>query len=145
MLDAKIILKIEQTLNLAKQRIAIGLLPVIERLLPVIESVIMRIAGWAERNPKLTATLGAVAIALGGIAAIVAPILLSLATVMGAMAMLRFTTAKTGLSLLGLFNGTSKLGRVFSWLGRGIIPIITAIRTLTVTLGPIGWVISAVA
>ena len=56
------------------------LLPALEILLPKIEKFVRNVIDWAEEHPTLTKVIGLTAAALGGVLAIVGPLLLLLPT-----------------------------------------------------------------
>lgn len=145
-LDARFEL-IAQKLDLAKQRIAEKLIPVIDKLLPKIEAAIEFVTQWAERHPKLVAAIGSVVIAIGSIATVIAPLLMMLSTLIGSWGMFSYTLTKVGIGA-GSASGTlSKFGTVLSWLGRVIMPLLTTgLRSLAIAFvsNPIGLIITAV-
>ena len=78
------------------------LLPVLETLLPKIELFIRDIIAWAEEHPTLTKVIGLTAAALGGVLAIVGPLLLLLPTLVAGFGLLSVAMGPVTIALVGI-------------------------------------------
>lgn len=89
----------------AFESIGAALLPVLIPALNTLRGIVQGVSGFAEANPRLTATLATVA---GGLALVTAgggALAVAVAGLMGPFAMLRFAMAAMGIQGVGLFGG----------------------------------------
>lgn len=113
----------------------------LRELIQNVTGVIRSIGDWMQRNPELVATIAKVVAVVGILAAVGGTLLLTMASLLGPFAMMRY-----GMSLL-----TIKGGGLFStlWgLGAKALPLIAgAVKSLSIALltTPIGWAVMAIA
>lgn len=124
------------------ESIGAALLPVLIPSLNTLRSIVQGVSGFAEANPRLTATLATVA---GGLALVVAgggALAIAIAGLMGPFAMLRFAMAAMGLQGVGLFGGLltgiKLVGAAFltNPIGLAITAIIAGFTLLYATFEP---------
>ncbi|QIY78353.1 phage tail tape measure protein [Chromobacterium violaceum] len=102
--------------------------------------ILQSIASWTKANPELAATLVKIAAAVSMLLAVVGTLGLTIAAVLGPMAIVRLSlgvlsaTAGGGVGILSRLGGAlGMVGKVFMWVGRIFL------------LNPIGLVVTAIA
>jgi TP901 family phage tail tape measure protein len=102
-----------------------------------ITGVVRGIGDWMRANPELTATLFKAATAIALIAAVGGTLTLTLAGILGPLAMLKYSTSVLGIKALPTLGGAlARLGGAFKWIIGGLRVLSMALVTT-----PIGWVI----
>lgn len=84
--DAKAAL-MAQKFDILKQKIGEKLLPVVERLIPVIDDFLTRAFAWIDANPELVTGIGAVVALVAGLATVLTPLLLGLSAMVSGFAL----------------------------------------------------------
>ena len=86
---------LSQQSDLLKQRIGNALVPILEKILPIIGKTADRIGKWIERNPELATGIATVVVVVGGLAAVLAPLFLAISSIVGAWGVLSFGLVKS--------------------------------------------------
>ncbi len=97
------------------------------------------VADWITKNPELTAAIFKTAAGLGMLIAAGGALTVTLASILGPFAMIRFGLTMLGVKSLGLVPILKTVGTAFMWLGRLLLlnPIGLAITALVVA----GWLL----
>lgn len=102
-----------------------------------ITGVVNSIGNWMRENPELTSTLFKAAAAIAAIVAVGGTLLITLAGLLGPLAMLQYGASILGIKSLPLVGSAiTKLGGAFSWILGGLKSLSIALFTT-----PIGWLI----
>jgi TP901 family phage tail tape measure protein len=83
-----------------KETLGRALLPTIEAVIARIGPVVSAMADWIKENQGLASTIGVAVVAIGGIAAILSPILLTVSSLIGSIAMAKFAFAAFSLGAI---------------------------------------------
>jgi len=89
------------------------LLPVIEKLLPKIESFVRGVIDWADAHPELVKWLGLAGAALGVVLGVAGPLLLLLPGLIAAFGLLSIAMGPIGLLIIGI--GAAIAGGIIVW------------------------------
>jgi TP901 family phage tail tape measure protein len=156
--DSRMI-KLSQSFDVIKQKLATALLPSIERILPPVERAMSAFTDWADANPNLAGGVGAVVVGVTALASVLSPMLFMLSGVTAGYAKL----ANIAIRAVGLILNPTKIlesrfvGFVvkFATFGArlisGIIPALMRIASVMRIVGmvflanPILMVIAAIA
>jgi len=122
-----------QKIRNLQESIGRALLPTVEALISKIGPIVTRLANWISENQGLATTIGTVVIAIGGIAAILSPILLTVSSLVGSIAMAKFAFAGLGL-------GAIKLIPIF----QGVIGVLGVLKAVALA-NPITAIIAGIA
>jgi len=99
-----------------RQEVGNALIPIMLRILEVVEPIITKIIDWVEKNPKLTATIIAITLAAAGLVTVLGLIGLALPAIIGALA---------------LFSGTAGIViGVMAGLGLAVTQVVRIVRLL---------------
>lgn len=112
-----------QQIDVMKQKIGAGLLPALDKLVPILSAGATAIGNFASEHPRLVAGLGATIVGVAALATVAAPLLFSasaLVTTFAALrtgslvlgAVLRGTSTRTGLVARGLGGIRAAFGRI---------------------------------
>lgn len=145
--DATMVL-MAQRFDVIRQKIGERLLPVVQRLVPVIDNITERTFAWIDANPVLIQRLGAAIMVLGGLAAAISPVLLLAAAAVRIWARLSYGAVRLALSIAAMSKWVLGAGKGLLWLGRVVLPLVgRAILVLGRALiaNPIGLMITAIA
>ncbi len=88
-LDARLAL-LAQKWDLLKQQLGEAFAPALNWLIPKVAALIDGISQWLKANPKLAATVGGVVIGLGALLAVIGPLMMGLASLVGTVTMAAF-------------------------------------------------------
>lgn len=124
---------LSQKMDVFRQKIGQALLPTLQKLLPMVEGIIDRLVAWTAAHPDLLAGIGAVAIGLGAVATVAAPLLLGLGSLVGTWAVASYTAVRLAVALRRLAPAFRFVGQAILWLGRALLA------------NPIGLAVAAIA
>lgn len=96
---------------------------------------------WMQQNPRLTATLTQVAVAVAALVAVGGGLALTIAGILGPFAILRFALAAIGIQLPALIGGLMGLGRAVLL---GVVPALWSMAAALLA-NPIVWIVAAIA
>lgn len=91
-----------QKFDAIKQKLAEGLLPAIDRLLPHVEKLINALVGWMEKHPNITQGIGTLVVASMALSAAMAPISAAVAGVTATYGLMAAGAAKASTAVTGL-------------------------------------------
>ena len=106
------------------------------------------IAGWVERNPRLSSTLFLAATGVMALVTAGGALTLMLASLLGPFALVRYGTTMLGIGSWRALPGLKALGGVVAFLGRVALPmLLQALRTVALAsvANPIGIAVLAIA
>ncbi len=122
-----------QKMDVFRQKLGGALLPVLQKLLPVIDGMIDRVVAWADANPDLLAGIGAAVVGFGAVAAVLSPVLLGLGSLVGTWAVASYGATRLALALRRLGPAFRLVTQAILWMGRALLA------------NPIGIAVAAVA
>ncbi|MFV0408677.1 MAG: phage tail tape measure protein [Paracoccus sp. (in: a-proteobacteria)] len=124
--------RLSQIWDVFRQKLAIALLPTLEKLAPMIEEAITGLVNWADAHPDLLAGIGAVVIGLGAITTVLAPVLVGLGSLVGSWAVASYGATRLALVLRSLAPAFRLVGQAVLWMSRALLanPIGLAIATI---------------
>ena len=93
-LDAQLKL-LGQRKDLFLQEIGEVIGPQLNKILPIISNVLKSLEQWVAENPKLASGIAAVVLAVAGLAAVMAPVFMAMASLVGAWGVLNFGLVKS--------------------------------------------------
>ena len=124
---------LSQKMDVFRQKLGQALLPTLQKLLPMVESVIERLVSWADAHPDLLAGIGAVVIGLGAVATVLSPVLLGLGSLVATWAVASHGATRLALAARGLAPALRLAGQAMLWVGRAMMA------------NPIGLAVTAIA
>ena len=145
--DSMVIL-MGQKMDDLKMAIGDRLLPAVKSLMPAIDLFMAKALSWIDANPELVTGIGAVVVGIGALAAVMAPIILASSALVSGWAAMSYGATRLGLSVLGLGKGVGKAGKVLSWLGRTVLPLVGKMILFigrALIANPIGVAVMAIA
>ncbi len=83
-LDDRLVL-LAQKWDLLKQQIGEAFQPVLERLIPVIGTIIDKVSVWLQEHPKLASGIATVVVGFGALLAVTGPLMMALSTLIGTL------------------------------------------------------------
>ncbi|MCS6192176.1 phage tail tape measure protein [Shewanella baltica] len=89
-----------------------------------ITGVVNGIGNWMRVNPELTGTLFKAAAAIAIVAAVGGTLMITLAGLLGPLAMLKYGASILGINLMGLLSPTEKQGSAFGRLSKSVTGVI---------------------
>lgn len=136
-----------QKMDVVKQKIGAGLLPALDKLVPVFARMAEGLGNFISRNPELVAGLGAAIVGLSGIATVAAPVLFAFSSITGMMSAVRHGSLLLGVALRGTEGKAGLLARGVQVLGGAFGLLKTAVLGIGRVLmaNPIGLAVTAIA
>lgn len=137
-----------QKFDVLKQKIGDRLLPVVERLIPVLDEFMTRAFSWIDANPELVTGIGLVVAAIAAAATVLSPLLLGLSALVSGWALTAFAATRFATAAFAVGRAISGAGAIVLWLGRIVLPIVgNAIMLVGRALiaNPIGAIIMGIA
>lgn len=106
--------------NFDELRLTIGnaLLPVLNKLITALKPLITSFADWIGKHKSLASGIGIAVLAIGGLAAVMAPLLLAVSAIIGPFAVLRFGLSAIGIKAGGAGLKFGGLGKAFGRVSR---------------------------
>lgn len=100
---------LSQRKDMFMQRIGDVIGPQLNKVLPLISNLLQSVEQWVDNNPKLASGIGAVVLAVGGLASVLAPVFMVLSSVIGAWGVMSFGFVKS----IAAISQVIKLFQVF--------------------------------
>ncbi len=145
--DAKLQNAMEE-FSAMKRDIGYALLPIFLDLIPVMKKATAWVSEFTKNHRPLIKIVGTGVMIFGALAATMGALTLTMASILGPMAVLKYAKTSLGIKSLGLMKILKPLGHAFIWVGRmAIPPLIAGIRAMGIALmtTPIGWIIAGIA
>lgn len=145
--DAKIQNAVEEWAAM-KRELGYALLPIFTDLIPVLKKVTSGVSKFTQDHKTLVKFIGTGIVAFGALATVMGAITITMASMLGPLAVLRYAKTMLGIKALGLTSILKGMGTALMWLRATAIPaVLTGLKTLTVFMltNPIGLAIAALA
>lgn len=113
-----------QGINVLWQAIGERLLPAVDQVIPYITAFTETALAWIDANPELVTQIGTVVVAIGAIAAVIAPVLIGIGGLIASWAVMSYGATWLFLAIGSVGRVIGTAGRVLLWLGRAVIPIV---------------------
>lgn len=118
--DSAMIL-LSQKVDVFRQKLGGALLPVLQKLLPVIDGMIDRVVAWADANPDLLAGIGAAVVGFGAVAAVLSPVLIGLGSLVGTWGVASYGATRMAVAMRRLAPVFRLVGQAILWMGRALL------------------------
>lgn len=131
-----------------KRELGTALVPVFTDMIPMMQAFSAWFGPFVRDNKGLIKNIGMAIVIFGTMAAVMGGITITIASMLGPFAALKFATTTLGLKGVGLTRILGPLSKGLLFVGRAAIPpVIAAVRGLGIALmsTPVGWIIGAVA
>jgi TP901 family phage tail tape measure protein len=109
--------KMNQKWELMKMTLGEKMIPVLEKIMPYVESAMNKFTAWADANPKLAGSIATAIVVIGALAAVLAPILIIAAAMAPAFGMIGTAFGAMGISATVAATGPTKFQSVITRLG----------------------------